>query len=255
MSTDTQSEIRFMARVTAAVAAVESAETRRRALFEAPAPEAFVALNAIRHQRGPTERAALWERLAAAAPPLNLQVGILPDVAAAGRAIAQLVHRKHPEWGSAKSVVAWKDPLIARLDLDRRLADLDVPLYVCPGETAASDRRTAFRRRTIGAFVGVTAADYLLADTATLVMKTRPGCARMVSLVPSIHVAVVPAARVLGDLKELYAVLKSDPAEKAEGLTTCMTFITGPSKTADIEATLVHGAHGPREVHILVIDV
>jgi len=92
-----------------------------------------------------------------------------------------------------------------------------------------------------------------MADTATLVMRTRPGQARSVSLVPSIHIAVIRLDQIIADLKELYALIKGDSEVKKEGLTNCMTFISGPSKTADVEATMVHGAHGPREVYIYVI--
>jgi L-lactate dehydrogenase complex protein LldG len=84
-------------------------------------------------------------------------------------------------------------------------------------------------------------------------MRTRAGQARSVSLVPAIHIAVIELKQIIADLKELYALLKWDPQEKKEGLTNCMTFISGPSKTADIEATMVRGAHGPREVHVYVI--
>ena len=85
-------------------------------------------------------------------------------------------------------------------------------------------------------------------------MRTRPGQARSVSLLPLIHVAVIHRDQIIADLKELYALLKWDPEHQKEGLTNCMTFISGPSKTADIEATMVHGAHGPREVYIFVIS-
>ena len=84
---------------------------------------------------------------------------------------------------------------------------------------------------------------------ASLVMRTRPGQPRSVSLVPSIHIAVLRLDQIILDLKELYALVQSD----ADGLTNCMTFVSGPSKTADVEATMVHGAHGPREVYIYVM--
>ncbi len=84
-------------------------------------------------------------------------------------------------------------------------------------------------------------------------MKTLPGQARATSLVPSIHIAVIRLDQIITNLKELYTLLKQEPDFNRKGLTNCLTFISGPSKTADIEAVMVHGAHGPREVYLLVI--
>ncbi|MGD9972421.1 MAG: LUD domain-containing protein [Desulfatirhabdiaceae bacterium] len=80
------------------------------------------------------------------------------------------------------------------------------------------------------------------------------GCPKIgYPLVPSIHVAVIRLEQLLADLKELYALLRWDAGQQAEGLTHHMVMISGPSKTADIELVMVHGAHGPREVHLVVI--
>jgi len=66
--------------------------------------------------------------------------------------------------------------------------------------------------------------------------------------VPSVHIAVLPLDRLVAELSEIYAHLEAlDPMPAA------VTFISGPSKTADIEAQLVHGAHGPREMHLFVV--
>jgi L-lactate dehydrogenase complex protein LldG len=105
----------------------------------------------------------------------------------------------------------------------------------------------------IESFIGLTSADFCMADTATLVLRNRPGQPRSVALVPSIHVAVIALDQILADMKELFALLRWDERFRAEGLSNYMSFISGPSKTADIEATMVHGAHGPREVHLFVI--
>ena len=109
------------------------------------------------------------------------------------------------------------------------------------------------RRQVTESYIGVTSADYCVASTATLIMKAGPGQMRSVSLLPVIHVAVIELKQVISDLKELYTLLNQDPHEKVEGLSNCMTCITGPSKTGDIELVMVHGAHGPRELHLFVI--
>lgn len=96
--------------------------------------------------------------------------------------------------------------------------------------------------------VGITSADYALADTGTLVMIASPAEARLVSLLPPVHIAVVPASRILTSLDELLAVLP-DPAR----VTSSMVLITGPSRTADIEQILVRGVHGPGEIHVVIV--
>jgi len=96
--------------------------------------------------------------------------------------------------------------------------------------------------------VGITSADYALADTGTLVMLASPAEARLISLLPPVHIAVVPTERVLSGLDELFTILP-DPAAQ----TSSMVLITGPSRTADIEQILVRGVHGPGEIHVVVV--
>jgi L-lactate dehydrogenase complex protein LldG len=108
--------------------------------------------------------------------------------------------------------------------------------------------RAAVREACESAAFGVTSADYVLADTGTLVMLSSPEEARMISLLPPVHVAVVPRAKILTGLDELLSIMPR-PGE----LTSSMVLITGPSRTADIEQILVRGVHGPGEVHIIVV--
>ncbi len=96
--------------------------------------------------------------------------------------------------------------------------------------------------------VGITSADYALADTGSLVSLSCPDEARLVSLLPPVHVAVVPKDRLLTGLDELFAILP-DPAAVAAS----MVIITGPSRTADIEQILVRGVHGPGQVHVVLV--
>jgi L-lactate dehydrogenase complex protein LldG len=97
--------------------------------------------------------------------------------------------------------------------------------------------------------VGITSADYALADTGTLVMIAGPAEARLISLLPPVHVAVIPADRILTTLDELFTIVP-DPAR----ITSSMVLITGPSRTADIEQILVRGVHGPGEIHVVIVD-
>jgi L-lactate dehydrogenase complex protein LldG len=209
--------------------------------------------------RTSAQKQKLLTTLIEAAKPINLNVIALADESAVAAAIVELVQQKEPEWGEQKSVVCWKHALIERLNLAEGLESLKVPVYFAEGGDAdgpkdvSPDTRKQFRQHVIDSYIGLTSADFCMADTATLVMRTRPGQARSVSLVPSIHIAVIGIDQLVGNLKELVALLKWDSGHQTEGLTNCMTFISGPSKTADIEATMVHGAHGPREVYIYVI--
>jgi len=202
------------------------------------------------NNRTPAERKKLLATLIEAAGPINLKVISCEDVNSVTAAIVDLVRDKDPEWGHKKSVVAWQHPLIENLNLPAALSQQDVDVFFTDLKETQGEN---LRRQVIDSYIGITAADFCLADTATLVMRTRAGQARSVSLVPAIHIAVIELNQIIADLKELYALLKWDPQAKEEGLTNCMTFISGPSKTADIEATMVHGAHGPREVHVFVL--
>jgi L-lactate dehydrogenase complex protein LldG len=73
--------------------------------------------------------------------------------------------------------------------------------------------------------------------------------ARLISLLPPVHIAVVTADRMLSGLDELLETLPL-PAEQSSS----MVLITGPSRTADIEQTLVRGVHGPGEIHVVVLS-
>jgi len=106
----------------------------------------------------------------------------------------------------------------------------------------------ALRALCATADVGISSADYALADTGTLVMLASPAEARLISLLPPMHIAVVPKQRLLSGLDELFTILPH-PAEQ----TSSMVLITGPSRTADIEQILVRGVHGPGEIHVVVV--
>lgn len=94
--------------------------------------------------------------------------------------------------------------------------------------------------------VGVTGADYGLADTGSLVVLSASE-PRLASLLPPIHIALLKQDRLLSGLDELLILLPR-PAEQ----TASVVLITGPSRTADIEQILVRGVHGPGELHVVI---
>jgi L-lactate dehydrogenase complex protein LldG len=210
--------------------------------------------------RSDDERQQLLDHFIKMAAPINLNVVVLKDENAAAAAITDLIKQKDPEWGDQKSLVIWQHPLIERLNLPAALADENIPAYVTSlddpqtEDLSVPEKRNRLRQQVIDAYIGITSADFCMAATASLVMRTRPGQGRAVSLVPSIHIGVIYLDQIIWDLKELYALLRFEPEGRQGGLTNCMTFISGPSKTADVEATMVHGAHGPREVYVYVIE-
>jgi L-lactate dehydrogenase complex protein LldG len=255
MSTPDQEK--FLRRIRAALGHPQDRARPAGTIFASgPSAGDLARLERIR-RRTPEERRTLMETLAEAARPIKLEVAVLPDLAYATAAIARLAAEKAPEWGDAKSVVAWKHPLIAGLNLPETLGRLGIPVaFTGPIPAGAADdgeRRERERRLISAAYIGITSADFCLADTATLVLRNRPGEPRSAAILPSIHVAVLREEQVLADLKELFSLLRWHDGFKAEGLSNYMSFISGPSKTADIEATMVHGAHGPREVHLFVV--
>ncbi len=118
-----------------------------------------------------------------------------------------------------------------------------------PSVVSGITDREALRQHCAALPVGITSAEYGLAATGSLVMLAGPENPRMISLLPPMHIAVLPAARVLAGIDHLFAVLP-DPAAAASS----MVLITGPSRTGDIEQISIRGVHGPGEIHIVLID-
>ena len=101
--------------------------------------------------------------------------------------------------------------------------------------------------------IGITGADYALADTGSLVLISSPDKPRGVSLIPPVHLAIVRKENILCDIGELFGLL-NEIYESPDAIPSCTTFITGPSRTADIELNLTLGVHGPKELHVLIVS-
>jgi len=97
--------------------------------------------------------------------------------------------------------------------------------------------------------VGVTGAFCALAETGTLMLVSGPGTPASVSLLPETHIAIVPVTRVVAHMEAGWDLARGE----LRILPRAVNFISGPSRTADIEQTLVLGAHGPYRVHIVLV--
>jgi L-lactate dehydrogenase complex protein LldG len=129
---------------------------------------------------------------------------------------------------------AWHLPEIADVLAAVQGAGVEVlSADATPGEVAAAG-------------AGITGADWGIAESGTLVLASGPQRPRLASLLPAVHLAVLRADRVLPDLAALFACTGDLPS--------AFTFITGPSRSADIGFTPVLGAHGPTEVLVLVVE-
>lgn len=148
--------------------------------------------------------------------------------------------------------------------LDRTLDELGAQLVVVNGETPPAGVNWAARwpgrslhvvGQTPGdlrafcaaAEVGLSGADAALAETGSVVVTSGPGRSRLATLLPPVHVALVPVSRLTPDLFTFMAARSGmQPA--------MLTVISGPSKTADIEQTMAIGMHGPKRFIVILFD-
>jgi L-lactate dehydrogenase complex protein LldG len=135
----------------------------------------------------------------------------------------------------------------------RRIALSDVPLLgrlldrieVSIDEVAV----TPSGAELFGFDVGISTAQVAIAETGTLMLDSESERHRLVSLVPPVHIAIVDAGNICLTLGEALSVAARDGE-----VSPTVTFITGPSRTADIELTLAIGVHGPQELHVIIND-
>lgn len=101
--------------------------------------------------------------------------------------------------------------------------------------------------------VCISGADAAIAESGSIVVVTGPGRGRFASLIAPVHIAIVPADRIVRTLPEafelLYASFGRDVAHERANITA----ISGPSRSADIEQSLTLGVHGPKEIHVIVV--
>ena len=98
--------------------------------------------------------------------------------------------------------------------------------------------------------VGITGCFCAIAETGTLMLCSAPGTPAAVSLLPETHIALVDAIRIVAHMEDAWNLARAELG----GLPRAVNFISGPSRTGDIELTIVLGAHGPYRVHLVIHD-
>ena len=98
---------------------------------------------------------------------------------------------------------------------------------------------------------GITGCFCAIAETGTLMLASGPDTAATTSLLPETHIAVVPVSRIVPAMEEAFALLRR---EQGDDLPRAVNFVSGPSRTGDIEQTIVLGAHGPYRVHLILVE-
>jgi L-lactate dehydrogenase complex protein LldG len=98
--------------------------------------------------------------------------------------------------------------------------------------------------------VGVTGCFCAVAETGTLMLCSSPDTPATNSLLPETHIALVPVSRIVPGMEEAWALARNELGR----LPRAVNFVSGPSRTGDIEQTIVLGAHGPYRVHLILIE-
>jgi L-lactate dehydrogenase complex protein LldG len=173
----------------------------------------------------------------------------VPGVADVPAALARICGER-----DARSVVTWAVPALG-IDAAPSLAAAGIAVHAMPAVVPSIDERARLRATIAHADVGVTGADLAIAETGTLVLRSAAGRPRSTSLLPPCHVALFDRSTLVETLEQVGIALEAwheGPAADGEG--AVIAFITGPSRTADIELTLTRGVHGPKEVHAIFVD-
>lgn len=156
----------------------------------------------------------------------------------------------------ARSIVYSDHQVITSLDLNTAVFDSGIETTLMAiqqsGVISSEEQRSNLRKLVTKADLGVTGVDYVIADTGTCVIIPKRGVSRLVSLLPPVYVAVVERKQIIPSLDALmtlrrHVAISGNPSRY-------MSLITGPSRTADIEYTIVTGVHGPGEVHMVLIE-
>jgi len=185
----------------------------------------------------------LCEALAREINAVGGEAAIVASDDAARQVVAQLLQQY-----SARRALLWEHVLLERLQIPELLGlhEVQPSQYTVLAKLDFASQR----RQVLAADIGISSVDFAVAETGTLVVASRPGQERAASLTPPVHIALVDEAQIVPDLFDVFARLD---ALGWESLPSNLAFITGPSKTGDIELQLTTGVHGPGKWHVVIL--
>jgi L-lactate dehydrogenase complex protein LldG len=176
--------------------------------------------------------AALVERFRQAFEAVGGRCTVVRDEAEAAEAVERILRQT-----KARRIAVSNSPLVQRV-IERVKSDAVLLENAAPAALFDCD-------------LGITSAQWAAAETGTLVLESDQERHRLASLVPPAHLAIIAADRIRQTLGE---VLHSLSEQGPDSLSRAVTFITGPSRTSDIELTLAIGVHGPAEVYVIILQ-
>jgi len=146
----------------------------------------------------------------------------------------------------ADRIIVWAVENLGLPGINAALAEAGIVIedsFIPTHETEREERLTQLD----GVIVGLTSADAGLANTGTVVLSSGSGRGRLASLLPPVHIALLPAQKLYPSLPTFLA---SNPNAATQG--SNLVFIAGPSRSGDIELALSIGVHGPGEIHVII---
>lgn len=149
---------------------------------------------------------------------------------------------------AVRRAIRWRHPVLEKLALDELLVESHVESL--PWDELEGRPPAARWSDTFAADLGITSADWAVAETGSLALCAQSGQGRVVSLLPAIYLAIFEARQIIPDLFDLFDALETRKAN----LPSNIALVTGPSKTGDIELKLTTGVHGPGDVTVLIIE-
>lgn len=154
------------------------------------------------------------------------------------------------------SVVLSRNPLLGQLRLAERLRGLGIAVAEYPAGVSESSTTLdqTYREQCFAAAAGITGVDFVLAESGSMVLSSVTEGSQLASLAPPVHIALYRPQQAVAFLEELLDALPVERSPNAPSPGRSIVFVTGPSRTADIEQILIRGVHGPREVHAVLIE-